>query len=401
MGPDSPNRATEELESAIDERRLVETLRELICLRSENPFRESPSAYQGEKAVAQYMFGRLSSLGVECELRELAPRRTNLVARLGSGTSSLMLAGHMDTVSSVGYPEAYSAEEKEGFIHGRGACDMKGALACYMEVAEVLSSKRPSLGGAMYLVGVADEEYAMRGARAIGEGGPIADGVIVGEPTGLGVCPASKGRVTTSIITRGLAAHSSTPETGTNAIVHMGRILSGLQEYASDLLSTGENHPLLGRPRLNPAIITGGIQANIVPEECRLEVDRRTLPDESSEDVYGELEALLAEARKEVPELQAELTEPGLIVPANEVESEEPVVVALRASAGEVLGEQQGLSGFTAGSDAAYYGSPAVICGPGSIQQAHTTDEFVAVEDLMLATRMYLRTVMRMLGEVN
>lgn len=391
----------EEAEAAVDERRLVETLQELILCRSENPFEEEPVGGQGEESVARYMVGRLSDLGVEHELRELGPRRTNLVARVDSCASepSLMLAGHMDTVRTAGYPEAYSAEERDGFVHGRGSCDMKGALSCYLEVAEVLQAIRPSLKGSLYVVGVADEEYKMLGAQEVGKSGPKAGGVIVGEPTELAVCPASKGRVTTSIVTWGRAAHSSTPETGVNAISHMGRVLGALEGYGSDLLEKRTPHPLLGRPRINPGIIEGGSQANIVPDECRLEVDRRTLPGESKEDVYDELERLLKEAGEDVAEFRAELAEPSLLVPANEVEPDEPVVAALRESAGEVTGEDVELRGFTAGSDAAYYGSPAVICGPGSIEQAHTTNEYVAVEDLVLATKIYLRTVLRILGE--
>lgn len=398
MSPQLSSKLVEEVEAAIDERRLVKTLQKLILCRSENPFEDEPSEAQGEEDVARYMARRLTELGIEHELRELGPRRTNLVARMGSREPSLMLAGHMDTVRTMGYSEAYSAEEKDGFIYGRGACDMKGALACYLEVVEVLREVGPPLDGALYMVGVADEEYKMRGAQKLGEEGPRVDGVIVGEPTELAICPASKGRATTNIITRGRAAHSSTPETGVNAISHMGRVLGALGEYGSDLLEKGTPHPLLGRPRVNPGIIEGGSQANIVPDECRLEVDRRTLPGESKEDVYDELEELLAKVGESVPDFQGRLTEPSLLVPANEVSSDEPLVVALSESVEEVFGEPQELQGFLAGSDAAYYGSPAVICGPGSIEQAHTTNEFIAIEDLVLATRVYLRTVLRMLG---
>lgn len=399
MSPQLSPKHVEKVEAAIDERRLVETIQDLILCRSENPFEGEPSEEQGEEDVARYTARRLAELGVEHELRELGPRRSNLVAKMGpkSGESSLMLAGHMDTVLTVGYPEAYSAEEKDGFVYGRGACDMKGALACYLEVAEVLREVESPLEGVLYLVGVADEEYKMRGAQEIGESGPKVDGVIVGEPTGLAVCPASKGRVTTNIVTRGRAAHSSMPEAGVNAISHMGRVLGALEKYGSDLLEKSP-HPLLGRPRVNPGTIEGGSQANIVPDECLLEVDRRTLPNESKEDVYSELEDLLAKAGESVPDFQGELMEPSLLVPANEVQSDKPLVEALMKSVEEVFGEPREVQGFTAGSDAAHYGSPAVICGPGSIEQAHTTNEFVAVEDLVLATRLYLRTVLRMLG---
>ncbi len=403
MSPKVSPHLVAEAEAAIDERRLVETLQDLILCRSENPFEDEPSEEQGEEVVARYMAERLENLGVETELRGLEPRRTNLVARVGPQTDgpTLMLAGHMDTVRTAGYPEAYSAEERGGFVYGRGACDMKGALACYLEVAEALQKTQPPLGGSLYVVGVADEEYKMFGAQEIGESGPQVDGVIVGEPTELAVCPASKGRVTTNVVTRGRAAHSSTPETGVNAITHMGKVLSALEDYGSDLLEQRDSHPLLGRPRVNPGNIEGGSQANIVPDACRLEVDRRTLPGESKQDFYNELENLLAEAGKDVPEFRAGLTEPSLLVSANEVAPDEPVVVALKKSAEEVLGGTCELQGFTAGSDAAYYGSPAVICGPGSIEQAHTTSEFVAVEDLVLATKIYLRTVLSMLGRAK
>jgi len=387
-----------ELDAAVDEGRLVSTLKELISLRSENPFDGEPLEGQGEEGVARYMAERLGGAGMECELTGLGPGRVNLLARTGGGSPGLMLAGHTDTVGTVGYPDAYAAEARGGRVHGRGACDMKGALACYLEVAEVLRAVGPPLAGSLFVAGVADEEYRMEGAKEVGRSGPRVGGVIVGEPTGLRVCPASKGRVSTFVVTRGRAAHSSVPETGVNAITHMGRVLRALEGYAEGLLEGSEVHPLLGRPRVNPGVISGGVQVNVVPDECRLEVDRRTLPGETRESVYGELEALLSATGWGVPDFDARLTEPSWLVPANETPAEHPLVAALLDGAEEVLGEREGPGGFVAGSDAAYYGSPAVICGPGSLEQAHTTDEYVEVEELVAATRIYLRVVLRTLG---
>jgi acetylornithine deacetylase len=387
-----------ELDAAVDEDRLVSTLRELISLRTENPFDEEPAEDQGEESVARYLAERLGRAGVARELVELGPRRFNLVARMGVGPRGLMLAGHMDTVRTVGYPDAYAAEVRDGRVHGRGACDMKGALACYLEVAEVLRAVGAPLEGSLFIVGVADEEYKMVGAREIGRSGPRVGGVIVGEPTGLRVCPASKGRVSTFVVTRGRAAHSSVPEAGVNAITHMGRVLRALEGYAEGLLEGSNAHPLLGRPRVNPGVIAGGVQVNVVPDECRLEVDRRTLPGETRESVYGELEALLSEVARRVPSFDAHLTEPSWLVPASETPADHALVAALLDGAEEVLGGRSEPAGFVAGSDAAYYGSPAVICGPGSLEQAHTTDEFVAVGELVAATRIYLRAALEMLG---
>jgi acetylornithine deacetylase len=313
-----------------------------------------------------------------------------------------MLAGHTDTAGSANYPGAYDANVRDGRVYGRGACDMKGALACYLEVAEVLRGLGgPSgtlLRGTLHLAFVADEEYKMEGAQEIGRAGPRTDGVIVGEGTNLGVCPASKGRVSTFVVTQGKAAHASAPERGVNAISHMGRVLVALEDYAEELLRRDNPHPLLGKPRINAGVIRGGVQVNTVPDECRLEVDRRTLPSETKEDVYKELERLLGGVGSETPSFRAYLTEPSWLVPANETASDHPLVGALRRSVEEVTGRDPDVEGYVGGSDAAHFGSPAVICGPGSVEQAHTNDEWVAVEELSAASRVYLRTVLGLLG---
>jgi acetylornithine deacetylase len=178
----------------------------------------------------------------------------------------------------------------------------------------------------------------------------------------------------------------------------MGRVLGALEGYAEALVEGSNAHPLLGRPRVNPGVISGGVQVNVVPDECRLEVDRRTLPGETRESVYEELEALLSEVARGSPGFDAHLTEPSWLVPASETPADHPLVAALLDGSEEVLGGRSEPTGFVAGSDAAYYGSPAVICGPGSLEQAHTTDEFVAIGELVAATRIYLRVAIRMLG---
>jgi acetylornithine deacetylase ArgE len=401
VNPDVSSGLAEKADAAINEQRLTSTLQELIQIRSENPFDDSPAESQGEESVARYMAERFEALGVAYELRELAPRRFNVIARIGTGegSASLMLAGHMDAVRTVGYPDAYAADVRSGRVYGRGACDMKGALACYLEVLEVLNDLDAAPKGTLFVAGVADEEYRMLGAQEIGENGPKVDGVIVGEPTQLEVCPASRGRVSTFIVTRGRAAHSSVPETGVNAITHMGRVLDALEGYSEQLLDRVDPHPLLGTPRVNPGVISGGVQVNMVPDECRLEVDRRTLPGETKETVYEELEGILAKVRAETPDFRAHLTEPSWLIPANETPSDHRLVETLRNCVENIRGERPELRGFVAGADAAYYGSPAVICGPGSIEQAHTTDEFVAVEQLVTATRMYLRSTLALLGQ--
>lgn len=383
----------------VDEAELVSTLLDLIRIPSENPFDEPPRQGFREVEMAAYLERRLVALGFEVWRQEPLPDRVNLIARLpGCGQGpTLMLAGHLDTVRTIGYPDAYEAKVRDGRVYGRGACDMKAALACYVGVAAALHRAGVRLAGDLYIAGVADEEFRMIGAKYIGQHGPRVDGVIVGEPTELQICTAAKGRVSTRIITRGRAAHSSVPETGINAIVKMAQIITALEEYRQQL-ATVPPHPLLGTPRFTQSVIRGGVQANMVPDYCELEVDRRILPGETQDQVYAELERVLARLSTSDPELRWEITEPTWLVKAHEIASDHPLVGALRRAAVAVCGSDPGVSGFTAGSDAPEFGSPAVICGPGSLKQAHTTCEYVPIADMVAATRMYLHVILDFLG---
>lgn len=385
-------------QAAIDQQRLVDTLRELISIPSLNPFDAVAGPGEGEQDVAAYMLERLERLGFATSRRKLAPRRVNVLATFGDGPPerALMLAGHMDTVRTTGYSDAFDAQVRDGRVHGRGACDMKGALACYLEVAEALVAAGVPLRGRLVIAGVADEEFGMTGARDIGSEGPRVGAAIMGEPTEMAVCPAARGRVSTFVITRGRAAHTSAPEAGVNAVVHMAHVIRRLEGYAEDLRERGARHALLGTPRFSPSVIAGGVQVNMVPDECRLEVDRRTLPGETAESVRAELEGLLGEVATDLPALEWEVTEPSWYVPPHEVESDHPLVAALQRGMAAV-GAAAEVRGFPGGSDAPYLGSPTVICGPGSLAQAHTTDEWVAIDQLMLASRVYLHTAIEVL----
>lgn len=388
-----------ELDRAVAPDRVVRTLSDLIRIPSENPFDAGAGDGEGEADVASYLSERAAALGLESERTDIGPRRCNLLVRRRGKRPGprLHLAGHMDTVRTSGYADAYSGELRHGRVHGRGACDMKGAIACYLEVLEVLAELEVPLTGELGLLGVADEEYTMRGAQHIGRHGPGADAIIMGEPTDMRLCTASKGRVSTFIVTTGRAAHSSVPETGVNAIGHMGRVLRAIEAHADELAIRGVQHPLLGRPRLNPGVITGGVQVNMVPPECRLEIDRRTLPHEDADSVYGELEAVIERVRDEISNLDWHLTDPSWLIPPYEIPVEHPFVSQMTAAL-EASGTNGTPVGFGASSDAAHFGIPTVICGPGSIDQAHTSDEWVSVEQLELATRTYLNAAVSILG---
>jgi len=389
-----------ELETGIDVSWIRRVLQEMILIRSENPFHDPPETGFREKEMADYLSGQMSSLGLKVERREVIPSRPNVLGYLG-GTENhftLMFAGHMDTARTTGYPDAYESKFENGRIYGRGACDMKAALAAYLAVVKILHDARFKLRGQLIVCGNMDEEFQMLGSKAIGRDGPRADQGIIGEPTGLQICPSNKGRVSTKIITRGRAAHSSVPEQGVNAIMQMARIIQTFEDYNEELLCRPP-HPLCGQGRFTPGVIRGGVQVNMVPDYCELEVDRRTLPGENKESVYVEFHRRIEKARDQDSTLTYEITEPTWLIAPNDISPQEPVVEALRRAHLAVNHRDPGIHAFPAGTDAPYMGFPTVICGPGSIGQAHTTCEFVELEEVVGAAKIYLYAVLDLLGQ--
>jgi acetylornithine deacetylase/succinyl-diaminopimelate desuccinylase family protein len=388
-----------ELIGLLDEELLADRLREMIAIKSENPFNEEPRQGYREKEMGEYMREAMRSLGFEVRSKDVRPDRPNVFGfkkGLRDGPT-LILCGHLDTARTDGYPDAYKVVEKAGRIFGRGACDMKAALAAYLEVGRLLKIAEVGLKGQLILAGVMDEEYQMLGSKDVGRHGPRADQGIIGEPSDLNVCPSNKGRVSTFIKTFGRAAHSSVPENGENAIIRMARVIMAFADY-NDRLLRATPHPLCGHGRFNPGIIRGGVQVNTVPDSCEMEVDRRTLPGETKDEVYAEFRTRLDPLREDDPGFRYEITEPSWLIPPNDISPTEPVVLSLLAAYEAVFDKKNEVRAFVAGSDAPHMGCPTVICGPGSIVQAHSTNEFVAKEELINATKMYLWAVLDLLS---
>ncbi|MFF4764466.1 M20 family metallopeptidase [Streptomyces sp. NPDC001292] len=382
----------------IDRDRLATTLTELISQPSINPFDDRPHGDRGERRVADYLGSRLERLGWACEIVEFAPGRHNVIARLpgsraaGSGRS-LMLAGHMDTVETAGYPAPFAGAVRDGRVHGRGACDMKAALACYVEVAEVLAEHAVALAGELVIAGVGDEEYRQEGAKALGKSGLRTDGVIIGEPTELTICHATKGLVAYDLTVTGEATHGSVPHHGANAILSAAELVGAFAGYQRLLERRG--HPLLGQPTVNVGVIEGGVKPNIVPPECRVQFSRRLLPGETPAAVRAEVMAMLDTS---VDQRRWDLSEAWWTVEPYELPDSHPLGATVRAAAEACGVADAAPHGFPASSDAAYFGSPVVLFGPGSLAQAHSLDEWVAIEDMVTATAVYLRSALMTLG---
>ena len=358
--------------------------RALVRVDSRNP--SLVAGGPGEQEVARLLAGVLEAWGFRVDVHEAAPRRPNVVARIGTpGARSLMFNGHLDVVGVEGMTHApFEAEERDGRIYGRGAADMKSGVAA-MCAAAALAGDHLS-HGEILVAAVADEEYASRGTRALVEHGVRADAAIVTEPTGLAIMPAHRGFVWVDLTFHGRAAHGSRYDVGVDAIRHAGLVLAEL-----DALDRGElarrTHPLLGHASLHAATIGGGEGMSTYPDRCELRVERRTMPGETPARVMAEFEAACARVRERHPHLSVA---PALILAqsASDVGVDAPVVGALHAAldGAAIPARVEGMSAWTDCAILNDAGIPAICFGPGDIALAHGPTEFVECEQIRQAT---------------
>lgn len=343
-----------------------------------------PSETGKEREVALFIKDYLSPFS-EVRLQEVEGR-FNVIARIGEGRR-MLLSGHIDTVP-IGDESLWQfnpyGEIKEDRLYGRGACDMKGPLASILVAFKALSKER--LKFELTFAGVVGEEVDGCGSKALGGGFDLA---IIGEPTDMKVIRAHKGSVWLEIETKGTEMHSSEVSyeltRRANAIYKMAKFIGELDSYELKLES--RRHSLLSHPTVSIGMIKGGRRANVVPGFCRILVDRRTLPEESVEEVLKEIRGILdplnIEYRIEVVEFRE-----GCEVP------EDSEVVALCKKALIEVGLEPVVTGYKATSDMSILvgrGVPAIMVGPGRPEEAHRVDESIGLDRLLLASRFYYR----------
>ncbi len=367
----------------------VRLLRDLIALPSVNPAFFSDPELNGEHRVAGYLAEAARRGGLEVESQAVVPGRSNLLARLspkGEVRQRILLAPHMDTVGEPAYAEQLKPVVRDGRVFGRGACDTKGSVAAFFQsLLNVARSGRRPAHTEILFVGLIDEENMQLGSRHFAEHGPRADLAIVGEPTGLEIVTAHKGDVWLRLRTTGRPAHGATPHRGRNAVTAMSRIVLALEmRYAAELASRPA-HPRLGRPTINVGRIEGGRQPNIVPAECTIDIDRRTLPGETEAGVRREIARLLRSEglRAAFDTLRTRPCEPL------DTDPDLPLVRSLTRAA-----RRRGTRGvhyFTDAAPLAAGGTPSVVFGPGDIAQAHTAREWLAISQLEESIRILER----------
>lgn len=358
----------------------VRLLQDLIALPSVNPAFFSDPQLHGEHRVAAFLESAARRQGLDVESQAVVPGRSNLLVRLsprGEVRHRVLLAPHMDTVGEPAYALQLTPVVRDGRIYGRGACDTKGSVATFFQslLNVAASGPRPNHTEILF-VGLIDEENMQLGSRHFAQHGPQGDLAIVGEPTGLEIVTAHKGDVWLRLRTTGRSAHGATPHRGKNAVTAMARIVLALEtEYAAELAARPA-HPRLGRPTVNVGRIDGGRQPNIVPAECTIDIDRRTLPGETEAGVRREIIALLRRhgLKASYDNLRTSPCEPLDTCP------DLPLVRSLTRAAGRK--GTRGVHYFTDAAPLAAGGTPSVVFGPGDIAQAHTEREWLAISQL-------------------
>ncbi len=379
----------------INKDRILNHLSEMILIPSINPFDEEASAGKSEAAMANYLLDKFKALGLETAQHEVAPFRPNVWGKLrGKGKGpSLALIAHMDTVGIEGYQNPFEAKYSDGKVYGRGSCDMKAAFASFLEVIEVMRESNIEPDGDVYIIGVADEEYHMIGSKSYPEHGPKVDFGIVGEPTELQICPAHRGQYGFRIAAIGKSVHSGQKHLGQNAIYDIVPLLTMLQEFDKDL-QAGASHPLCGTSTCSTNVISGGTVLSIVPERCEVEIDIRQIPGVTAESVRQDLESRLAKLMDAYPDKRYEIVAQSWDIPAHEVPSDSPELKKLAGHFKALFSKEAEIVAFPAATDAPNMGFPSVICGPGDLKNAHTTNEFVDLDEVVDAAKLYLAYIL-------
>ena len=370
----------------------IQLLRDMIAIPSVNPMTTNP-ATPVERAMGNFIETMLTRAGIDCERQQVADGRDNVIgivhAKSGERVGGVMLNSHMDTVPIDNMSiNPFDPTIKDGRIYGRGSCDAKASLAAMLTAVSnyAQQSDRPAT---VVFAAMADEEFSFSGSWKLIEKQWPVSACVVGEPTRLRRVIAHKGLVRWRISVEGLSAHGATPELGRNAVYDAARVVLALQEFAQQL-SNSEPHHLLGHTTLNVGRISGGQSVNIVPDRCVLEAEMRLLP--SADGKHWLNECLEFVRARLGPEVRLTFEEPYLLDPAMETPSDALIVTSLGDARQQEIGDAGALEGANYGTDGsklARAGIQTVICGPGDIAQAHTDSEFVEIEQVELAARLY------------
>ena len=333
--------------------------------------------------------------GIPCEVQDLGHNRANFIACFGEGEKMLEYSGHLDIVPCVGdwKHTAIGTTEEGDLIYGRGACDMKGGVAAMCSAAIALYRDKTPLNGKIRLTFVADEEDANLGMHAFLNTHEAATYTILGEPTNLHVAVAHRGVARYYIDLLGHACHAALRSTEETAVAKAARAVMAIEDLNAQLEAM--KHDVLPSPSIVVTMMQGYEKDNVVPGKVRLLVDFRVLPGMNEPQTRKLVQDALDAHGIKGYELKKHFFMPG-----GEVDKAHPFVSACVKKAGELLDRAEEPMPFGASCEQCFLveaGAATVIIGPGSLDQAHTVDEYVEKAQLLRAAELYRQIAMDIL----
>jgi succinyl-diaminopimelate desuccinylase len=368
-----------------------------------------------EEAAARLVADRLLGWGWEVRWEEVAPGRPNVIAELPGALGEggvLIMEGHTDVVTP-GDRAAWSDDPFGGAVvgrrlYGRGAVDMKGGVAAMLYAARAIQLAGAPFRGRLRLLVPVDEEGLMLGIKdmvARGHAGG-AMGAIICEPEGREVCLAQKGSLRLRLISYGRISHGAMPFKGVNALSGMVRWLGKILDLEAELNAEHGAHPLLGPCYISPTVARAPLsgdasQINCLPDCCDAFLDIRTVPSLSHPALIERIRALGEAVRAEQPayRFDLELVDDR---PATELPADHPIAQALVAAHAHIYGEPPPFGGVPGSTDGTILardaGLPVVVYGPGDKWLPHQPDEFIDLDEVERAARVYIIAVLSLMG---
>lgn len=382
--------AEQALIDPIDTAEVVSFLQALIRARSDYPPGDT-------RAIISVVAEKLASAGIESRLLARRGQQVSLIAELSGNKTgpTLLFHAHADTVGAGNADawtrDAFGGEVVDGNIYGRGAGDDKGSLAAQVMAAVALARAGVRLNGCLQLAAVADEESGgLFGTRWLRDSGQLQpDYLVVGEQTSNQVAIAERVACGIDLTVFGKSAHGATPWEGENAIMQAAQALSWLQVRLFPRLAQ-RTHPFLPPPSLNVGKISGGVQWNIVPDQCTVAIDRRLIPGETREQAMAEISGVLEEYSAHAGALRYELSSVGDVAANINTSPAHPFARAAAATLQAVCGERRDLTGYVQTSDGRWFagdGIPIILFGPGDPALAHAANEYISSDQLVEATQ--------------
>jgi succinyl-diaminopimelate desuccinylase len=397
----------------IDDEELIRWVQELTRINSV----WRPEEGLGEEEAAHWVETRCLEMGLETHFEMVQPGRPNVVAIHASADEegpTLMFEGHTDVVTA-GDPALwtdppFSAAIRDGRIYGRGANDMKAGLVCALIATKAIVESGVSLGGHILIGAVCDEEEQMIGIKNFVDRGwaDRVDAAIICEPEENHLCITQKGVMWIRARIEGVMSHGAMPLTGVNSAYPMARFLTLVHSLEEREIVRHGRDEFLGQPSITPTIlrspISGEPQNNVMPGGAEVTLDFRLIPGQDPDWLARQVETMLQAVTAVDPRLSYRMDVLEVRHPTA-TDRDHPVVTTLAGAYTDLTGDPPIYGGVPGSTDGtilnARKGVPIVTCGPGDIYIPHHIDEWVSIDEIKTAARMYVLAAMRYLKIKN